>query len=500
MAHSESREITSSAATLDARKKFLLAFSAFLMAGLFSAWHLATWPVRLRYPGEQNFAEGMVLAEMLHLRQGLPIYDPPRPERFDAANYGPLYYLLGAWLVDPQEPAYLPMRWVSLVGLAGCAAGCALLAFWLRRSYLAAALAPFLFLAYAFVTNYGVSARCDIMALLLFFAGFLIAFRFQNGKALLLASPLMVLGFFYKQQFVAGPLAVVVFLLREKRHRRAVEFVALSALEGLGLLGFFQFVAFPRQAFLDHFLRYNVLPFSWSAWGLGILFFGLALLIPILVGLEFLRVYHNRLLRCYLGSAVLLSLLTVARQGSDTHYFLECVLIVSALFAGLLAERVREASRAVELLVLLGVALFMGQWFAPPAPQNVDFARDRGVQNYLRRNFAPHTPTLGYYAGDLVRAGLDTPISNLYHYTWLIRKGLLSDRDLLAQLRDRRYGVIVLNFDLEREKDPNRTDYYLTESMRQAIRENYRLATRLEMPGPEKLHVADWFYAWVPRR
>src|SRR5437762_5256900 len=66
--------------------------------------NLATWPIRLGYPGEENFNEGVQLAEMVRLRQGVRIYRPASPGQFDPANYGPLYYLLGARLVDPEAP------------------------------------------------------------------------------------------------------------------------------------------------------------------------------------------------------------------------------------------------------------------------------------------------------------------------------------------------------------------------------------------------------------
>src|SRR6266699_890328 len=171
---------------------------ALLLVGSFAGTQLASWPVKLRYPGEENLAEGIPLAEILHLRQGVRIYDPPSPERFDAANYGPLYYLLGSRLVNPQEPAYLPLRLVSLLGTLGCAAGCSLLALWLSRSYFAATLAPLLFLSYRIVTFHGISARCDVVALSLSFWGFLIAYRSRNSRTLLLAVPLILLGFFYK--------------------------------------------------------------------------------------------------------------------------------------------------------------------------------------------------------------------------------------------------------------------------------------------------------------
>jgi hypothetical protein len=40
---------------------------------------------------------------------------------------------------------------------------------------------------------------------------------------------------------------------------------------------------------------------------------------------------------------------------------------------------------------------------------------------------------------------------------------------------------------------------YLGEGVRRAILENYELARSMEMPGPERTHLEDRFYAWVPR-
>ena len=107
---------------------FLIAV-ALLLAGLMTGRNLATWPIRLDYPGEENFNEVVQLAEMVRLRQGVRIYRPPSPGQFDPANYGPLYCLLGARLVDPEAPSYFPLRMSSVVGTLGCGAGCAVLAF-----------------------------------------------------------------------------------------------------------------------------------------------------------------------------------------------------------------------------------------------------------------------------------------------------------------------------------------------------------------------------------
>src|SRR5947208_10079328 len=477
---------------------YSLAFLVVLGAGLLSGQQVATWPVRIRYPCEQSFVEGMRLAEMVHLRQGLRIYDPPTPERFDAAIYGPLYYLLGARLVDFEEPSLLPLRLISLIGTLGCMVECALLAFWISKSPAATALAPLLFLSYGIVTFYGSSARCVLVALALLFGGFLFSYRFRNCRVLLLGAPLMLLGFFYKQQFVAAPLAVLLFLLVERRYRLAAEFGGLITFGGLASLGFFQFVIFRGQAFLAHFLRYNMLPLTPAQFAAGAAGFVLMLLVPLLLGLKHLRAHQDKLLACYLGSAVFLALATLAKEGSSTNYYLECVLILSPVLAALLRERAQEPAYAAGLLAVLILSFLSGRWFARPQPEQIDFARDRAVQDYLREHFSPRTPALSVFTGDLVRAGLDAPVSDLYQYTQLIRKGTLSDRDLLGQLRARRFGVIALNFDLESERNPQRLERYLTEPLRRSILANYRPSASLDMPAPEKLYAPDRFYLWIP--
>ena len=478
------------------KRKLLLALVVLLMAGAFAFWHVSSWPTRLRYPGEQNFVEGMRLVEMAHLRQGVGIYAPPSPEGFDAAIYGPLYYLLGARLIDPSAPAYWPLRLLSLLATLGCAAGCALLAFWVARSFFAAALAPLIFLSYGFVSAHGLSARSDMVALLLFFSGFLVAYRFRRSGAVLAAAPLMALGVYYKQQFVAGPLAVFLFLLLEKRYKHAAQFVGLMALLGAMGLGILEGLLFPGQEFLHHFVSYNLLPYSFSQLSLGLFHLGLMFLVPLLLGLEFLRVQPDKLLGCYLASAVVLDLLSVGKSGSDSNYFLECALLLSVLVASLVTRNLSGPMSAAEIVALLGITLFFAQWFTRAAPQAEDFRRDQAVQTYLRGNFAPHALTLGTYPGDLIRAGLDTNVSDLFQYSQLVRNHSLPGGDLLAQLRQRRFAAIVIHFDL-REKALRRPDR-LPSSWTQAILANYRLAATFDMPAPEKFLPEDRLFVWVP--
>ena len=472
---------------------------ALLLVSSFAAWNVSTWGVKLRYPGEENLAEGIPLTEVIHLRQGVHIYDPPTADRFDAANYGPLYYLLGTRLVNPARPDSLRLRLASLLATLGCAACCGLLAFWLAGNGFAAALAALIFLAYRVTTFYGASVRSDLGSLFLSLAGFLVAYHFRHSRKLLWATPILLAGFFYKQQFVAAPAGITLFLALDKRYRLALEFAALLAVGGLAGLALFQFVIFRGQAFLQHFLLYNALPFSLDRLTSGLLFFAALCLLPSLIGIEFLRLHRNRLLTCYVGFALPLSILMFGRQGSDANYFLECIALLGCLFAALVAERIGDGWRAAELLVLLALSLILGQFFALPPPTRADVTRDSAIQDFLRRHFPAHTRALGYYSGDLIRAGLDTPISNLYHHAWLVRRGVLPALALAAQIEDRRFGVVVVNFDLNHAPAAAWSDYYLTPRERQAILSSYQPATVLDLPEPEKFRPEDRFYVWIPR-
>jgi hypothetical protein len=480
------------------RTSFPSGIIAFLLAGFFAARNVSSWPARISYPGEESY-EGCALAETARLGQGVPIYAPPSAEGFAGATYGPLYFLLGSRLIHPDKPSYFPLRLLSALAILGCTGGCSLLAFWLTRSYLAACLSPLVFLSYGIVTYHGVSALSDNVALFLFFSGFLVAYRFLNTPAILLAVPLMTLGFYYKQQFLAGPLALFAYLLLEKRYVRAAQFAGVLAACGLALFAFFQLIVFRGQEFWRHFLFLQTPLFSWHQFKFGVLAFAFIFAAPLLLGFEFLRTHPNRMIQCYMVSAVFLGLVTIGKESAFIQYFYESILLISVLVPALLVSRLAQQRGVLEVVVLLAFALVAGQWYTPPAPKPADFAEYNAVQSFFRRSFPRHARALGFRGGDLVQAGLDTPFADLFQTELLARRGIVSDQDLVARIRARWFSVIVLDFDLEKERDPFWLNFYLTGATRDAIEQNYQIVQKLEIPLPERLRKEDRFYIYVPR-
>ena len=165
----------------------------------------------------------------------------------------------------------------------------------------------------------------------------------------------------------------------------------------------------------------------------------------------------------------------------------------------MVSRSLADALRSTELLVLLTISLFFAQWLTRPAPRSEDFDRDRIVQDYLRSHFAPRTPVLAYQVGDCVRAGLGAPISDLYQYAQLYLSGRLADQNFESQFRERRFGAVILHFDIQREDNPKINIFRFPKPWARAILRDYEPAATLDMPGPEKMFDDDRFYVWVPR-
>jgi hypothetical protein len=371
------------------------------------------------------------------------------------------------------------------------------LAFMIVKSYWAAATAALLFLSYGFVTWHATSARCDTVALFFCLLGFLVAYRFQRSASILWSLPFLMLGLFFKPLFLGAPAGILLFLALERRYRVALQFCALSAMGGVILIGVFHYLVFPGQAFFQHFITYNLLPFSWVLFFVGVVLFFLSVIFPLFFGaVVFLKRRPDPLLLCYLACSVVWGVVAFSRAGSNSYYFLEGTVILVSLMAGALAQEAIKPLVGAGLMLCLGISLVSSQiWFTPAQPQPQDFVQDRSLQDYLKENFPKGSPALGYYSGELIRAGLETPITNLFHYHWLIRKGILPEEALADQLREQRFRVIVLTYDIGTSSHPLE---YLTETTQRAILANYKMVLTQEMPGMQKVHPADRYYIWVP--
>src|SRR5262249_2666988 len=250
---------------------------------------------------------------------------------------------------------------------------------------------------------------------------------------------------------------------------------------------------------------YNHLPFERDLVLPEILMFVIPLFVPLLGSADFVDHHPDKLLACCActSAGVYFLLLFSSGSGADTNRCLEAVVILSCLMAAGIATPkgifgglawVGALAFTFVLVALLSTA------FVVPRVRSEDFAADKALQNYLHDNFPARTSALTYYAGDPIRAGLEAPITNLWHFSALIRKGALSDHDIVSRIERGGYGIILLDFDLVRLRSDKMADFYTTQSMRDAIVRAYEPATHLELPTPELTRYNEkTIYAWIPR-
>jgi hypothetical protein len=122
----------------------------------------------------------------------------------------------------------------------------------------------------------------------------------------------------------------------------------------------------------------------------------------------------------------------LAKEGSLITYFVETILTLCPILAMLLAHWTRDALApgVLALRTLLAVVLWIGRWRS--SPRQDDFVNDLALQAFVRKRFPAGAPALSHYCGELARAGLATPITDLYQYTWLVRTGRIPETDLLV--------------------------------------------------------------------
>jgi len=486
-------------------RKRIFPLIALGVVGLFAALQLSHWPERLRYPGEEDAAEGTQLSEMVQLRRGGQIYGQPENGKFVGAIYGPLCYIVGSAIINPNRPAYLPLRVLSLFATLGIAALSSVFVLSLTKNKFAGALAPLLLLSSAYIARYGISARADMVALLLSFAGFVVFFRNRNSWLALIASAiLMLISIFYKQQFLGAPAAVFFFLVLQRQFRKALAFTAMLGGGAALLIAVFSWLAFPHQEFFRHFVIYNRLPFDAKLIVPEILMFVVPLFVPLLGSADYLDSNKDGLVKLYalLAAGGYFLLLFSSGSGADTNRCLEAVVILTCLMSARMGTTQGVLSQFAwtgALVFTLLVVAKLGAAFVVPKVTAQDFTADHALQRYLQQNFPKGTSALTYYPADPMRAGLDVPVTNLWHYCALVRTGLFSDGGVVNRIARGGYGVVLLDFELTSENQAT-GDFYTTTNMRKAILDAYQEQARLELPTPEVTRFSSkTLHVWVPR-
>ena len=311
-------------------------------------------------PGEgfQLFVAGLIA-------KGETLYQPITSTQFLLIPYPPIYTLITGWLAFLFGNSLLIGRMVSLVaGLVVILSIC-LITGRLTGSRIVGILAGMLVVSTYVFKYLGPLYRMDMLGMAFSLLGIYLAMRFEDrGRLIYWSVPLFLLAFFTKQYFIAGPVAVVVYLLIKNHWRigSALKYGSLyfGSLVGCLLVG----GLLTNWELLIHNFLYlgesNRMAWSSLIGGLrAFIFYHFPIVLGVLVYLGY-KLYKKRplfLTDVYFLVGLVVMIIATGHIGGSFHYGLEIV-VVGCTMIGLLIDKAiqifREGSPDLKSVILSG--------------------------------------------------------------------------------------------------------------------------------------------------
>ncbi len=458
-------------------------------------------------PYELMHGEGMTSLTANRVGQGLSLYPEVTSTQLITNPYTPVYMLLTGWLSSFFGESLLTGRVVALVcGLLICGV-VFLLVRKLTGNPWASLISALLVTSLSVFRFLSVIYRMDTMGVVLSLVGIYMFIRYEGrGRLVFWSIPFFLLAFFTKQNFIAAPIAVGIYLLI-KTWRIAFgytwilvgSFFLLLVLGGLLTNG--QMLV---HAFL--YMWYSLVEGGVWTWGLAhsqeILVSYYPLWISFLLYFGYVLVSKKKLLSLVNIYFVVVGLILIGltgKGGSAFHYALETFSIGCVLIGILLAKVFESFSQDTRTLkeILLGVAvisLVLFQTLGWPLGKGYDYPKymdETEESNWKVVDYVKDSgkPVLSYQYS-VVTLAENGEANDLYDPALLII-GYLTEREhfgwdqseTVRRLETGYYGLVLLDFDLRSTYGPTPSPsdmVYLryprvTEEMAVAIRGNYDL-------------------------
>ncbi len=475
----------------------------------------------LDWPWQIDYDEGLNLSASWHLSQGHNIYANSVPERFIAAPYPPLYFILNAILIKLFGVNLLGGRLLTfaatlfigfLIGfnvhLVARRAGISRL-----NAIGAGIFAGLCWLCLPPTYVWGTFYKQDMVAISVALTGLTLVSLWQDSNKLYWAAPVLAIGFFAKQnELSAVGVAGLYIVWRELLNgdamqtrlrpnwRRAIFFGL--ALAGCVLLPFGLLNLLTKNGYYNHIIGYQLVPWDFEDMSRRVsrvigdhpVLLALAALYLVLALLNLIRKWlgagnwagrllalRPNLYAIYMLAAIV-SLFTIgAYQGNfnlTLDLFPPLLILAGSAIAqivqsspigqpygpkfkvqsfGLLTQNSKLKTQNLVLLVIMVFGLvWQGLNFVYPARTYYFFGSMPGVE---RRGLMERLANdVRQAPGDFLTEDVHLPLSqgravpydNLYHMRLQSEEGKWDDRLFLQDLRDRRFGLVLLEHNSRR--------------------------------------------------
>lgn len=472
--------------------------------------NLVVWLVTalkfIQYPYSLDFGEGILLAQSSMLAHGKNIYPSINNYPFIVSNYHPLYPFVAGIPFLFSNPGLWSGRLLTLLSAIGSMFLIGRIVHRSSGKIEIGILAGLLPLCLNYPYNWAFVYRVDYLGVFLSLLGlYLYMYPPKKGGILISIIP-FILAFFTKLNFVLAPIACLIDLFVKRDRQRlqylvvlivgiAVPYLLINAATGFGMF--------------HHTFSYTVNAFHPGRMVEGyreIIGFTLLLWFPVVIGIANSKGKFKTLIISYL-LMIVASLVTYGAEGSDSNYFIELLFVLpmaALIWIPNADESKPEKSTQLNLrwLVLLSIVLFC---FAGRVMESGEFGKAHGLNNKIEGG-QKIDMFIGNCAGEVISEDLSFLARNNkemlfqpYIMSLLARKDKWDQSRFVEDLRNKRFKLLVLRFDVNNPYHTDRPGAYgkagfdrFTDEMEQAIMESYDVFYPISM-GKKK------WYLYMPK-
>lgn len=434
----------------------------------------------ITYPYQLSYGEGFILNQVALITRGESIYQDITTSPFIVSNYPPVYPYLCALFVKLGGVSFGIGRLISALATLLC--GIIIYGI-IKNAYKVetpgvtqiAFMSLLFFLASPHICNYFPLFRVDALALLLSLFGLYCVFVFRDRGCVYISIPFFILALYTKQNFIAAPAAAFIYLIF-KNVKRGVGFAIIFGTVYGSI--FLLLNVLTRGQFYLHTIVYNANPFDIiSVFKFYISALQVHALLCAFAVASIVRGVLKRdvslfVLYCILAAGTALA---VGKVGSNLNYFGEMI-AASCILLGMLVTESTLIQKKHSILIGAGLILQLILFAHIPfvtgyTPTQADLKDAREVSSIISTT---PDPILSENSGLLV-INKRTVVFQPFICTQLTNQGLWDQEPFVRGIRERKFPLIILTFDVDCNVDRER----LTDEMVAAIQENYYIEHRI---------------------
>jgi len=438
--------------------------------------------------------EAMVALHSNMLAHGEGLYRDLNQYPFTVSAYGPIFYILTAFLDLLGIPLYQSARSISVLALLATL-WCGWHILGMLAAHGARVAGVLLAGATANIAFWGTTGQVDMLAIFFSTAAFwrfLVWREKRTSWGLAFSGILVLLAVFTKQTAVASGAAIACSLLWEDRKRGALWAGSVAA---IGLACAFGVNTLNHGHFFENAVFANINPFRWEKLAQQAQYLLLTSGALIAIAAAGMRAAPKRLapLYMYTGFASLVWLATASKVGSDLNYQIEmtllwCLSAAVALDRLELFPKIVAGTRSWVTLLQIPLAFHMVLNLAVTGKTVLERAV---MQTAQRENIAALRPYLGKERGLVLVAHYDAMLQTRGRidvetliYSLLVEAGRIDPNPVLRDLEARRFQTVVLHENVFTEAPAldNPERIVLPKAHLDAVRKNYRLVKHVEGP------------------